>query len=166
MDTQPEWRDHDSACHRFVMRGEEAALTPPVGYSGKPLAAKLGVKPGMTITVIDAPLDYRPLLEPLPSGVRIATRLTRARTALDFIHCFAARRSVLARRFPSLERALAPAGMLWVSWPKAASQVPTDLTETVVREIGLAQGLVDVKVCAVDATWSGLKFVRRVKDRR
>jgi hypothetical protein len=119
----------------------------------------------MVITAIGAPRDYPRLLEPLPSGAHIATRLTRARTALDFIHCFATRRSVLARRFPSLERVLAPAGMLWVSWPKAASQVPTDLTERVVREVGLAQGLVDVKVCAVDATWSGLKFVRRIKDR-
>ena len=81
------------------------------------------------------------------------------------IHCFATARRTLAARFPLLERALAPAGTLWVSWPKGTSQVATDLTENVVREIGLANGLVDVKVCAVDATWSGLKFVRRVKDR-
>ena len=119
----------------------------------------------MVITTIDAPRDYPRLLEPLPSGVHIATKVTRVGSSVDFIHCFATRRSVLARRFPSLERALAPAGMLWVSWPKAASRAPTDLTESVVREIGLAQGLVDVKVCAVDTTWSGLKFVRRVKDR-
>jgi hypothetical protein len=83
----------------------------------------------------------------------------------DFIHCFATARRTLAARFPALERALTPAGMLWVSWPKGASGATTDLTENTVREIGLANGLVDVKVCAVDTTWSGLKFVRRLKDR-
>jgi hypothetical protein len=82
-----------------------------------------------------------------------------------FIHCFATAQRTLAAQFPLLERALAPAGTLWISWPKGASGAATDLTENVVREMGLASGLVDVKVCAVDATWSGLKFVRRLKDR-
>ncbi len=135
------------------------------GYSGKPLAAKLGIKTGMTVTAIAAPPQYRALLGPLPGGTRVATRLTRGRGALEFIHCFATARRMLATRFATLEHALAPAGALWVSWPKGSSGVATDLTENVVREIGLASGLVDVKVCAVDHTWSALKFVRRLKDR-
>lgn len=137
----------------------------PAGYSGKPLAVKLGVKAGMTVTAIDAPPQYRALLRPLPQGTRVATRLTHDGGALDFIHYFATARRMLATRFAALERALAPAGALWVSWPKGSSGVSTDLTENVVREIGLAHGLVDVKVCAVDDTWSALKFVRRLKDR-
>jgi hypothetical protein len=119
----------------------------------------------MTIIAISAPKGYRALLGTLPAGARIATRAGTARGTRDFIHCFVTARRELATRFPGLARALAPAGMLWVSWPKGTSGVTTDLTENVVREIGLANGLVDVKVCAVDATWSGLKFVRRVKDR-
>jgi hypothetical protein len=135
------------------------------GYSGTPLADKLGIKPGITVIAIAAPRGYRTLLGTLPPGARVVTRASAGHGPRDFIHCFATARRILAARFPPLERALAPAGMLWVSWPKAASDVATDLTENVVREIGLASGLVDVKVCAVDATWSGLKFVRRVKDR-
>jgi len=121
----------------------------------------------MTVTAVAAPAQYRELLRPLPARVRIATRLTGGRGGgtRDFIHYFATARRTLAARFTALERALAPAGALWVSWPKGSSAVTTDLTENVVREIGLAHRLVDVKVCAVDATWSALKFVRRVKDR-
>jgi len=119
----------------------------------------------VTVIAIDAPRGYRALLGALPSGARVETRDGAGRGPRDFIHCFAAARRNLERRFPLLERALAPAGMLWISWPKGTSRVTSDLTENVVREIGLASGLVDVKVCAVDATWSGLKFVRRVKDR-
>ncbi len=119
----------------------------------------------MTVTALAAPAHYRALLRPLPAGARIATRLTGRRAALAFIHHFATGRRALAARFAMLARALAPAGALWVSWPKGSSGVATDLTENVVREIGLARRLVDVKVCAVDATWSGLKFVRRAKDR-
>jgi hypothetical protein len=119
----------------------------------------------MVITALDAPRHYRALLAPLPPGARIRIGMPRNRTPLDLIHCFVTGRRALATKFPQLERALAPAGMLWISWPKSTSDVATDLTENVVREIGLAQGLVDVKVCAVDATWSGLKFVRRLQDR-
>ena len=144
-------------------RGRAALTT--AGYSGKALALKLGIKPGMTVTALAAPAHYRALLRPLPAGARIATRLTGRRAALAFIHHFATGRRALAARFAMLARALAPAGALWVSWPKGSSGVATDLTENVVREIGLAHGLVDVKVCAVDETWSALKFVRRLKDR-
>lgn len=119
----------------------------------------------MTVIAISAPKGYRTLLGTLPPGARITTSPGTARGTRDFIHCFVTARRTLATRFPGLARALTPAGMLWVSWPKGTSGVATDLAENVVREIGLANGLVDVKVCAVDATWSGLKFVRRVKDR-
>lgn len=132
------------------------------GYSGKPLVQKLGVKPGVTVAALNTPRNYAALLRPLPAGARIQPKLGRA---APFIHCFATRRADLARRFPALERALTPDGMVWISWPKGSSGVATDLTEGVVRTIGLATGLVDVKVCAVDDVWSGLKFVRRLVDR-
>ena len=132
------------------------------GYSGKPLVQKLGIKDGWAIAILNAPRGYDRLLGKLPQ--RVTRRPTVAGT-LDFIQFFTDSKRELERRFPALERALAPAGMLWISWPKQASGVATDLTENVIREIGLAHQLVDVKVAAVDAVWSGLKFVRRVKDR-
>jgi hypothetical protein len=132
------------------------------GYSGKPLAQKLGLKPGVTVAALNAPPQYARLLRPLPSGAKIQSRLGRVAA---FIHVFSARRAELARRFPVCARALTPDGTLWISWPKGTSGVATDLTEDVVRTIGLATGLVDVKVCAVDDVWSGLKFVRRLADR-
>jgi len=131
------------------------------GYSGKPLVRKLGLKSG-TIAVLDAPRGYARTLGKLPSGV---TRRTSAVGPLDFIQFFTREKQQLERRFAALARALAPAGMLWISWPKRSSGVATDLTEDVIRAIGLAHGLVDVKVAAVDDVWSGLKFVRRLKDR-
>ena len=132
------------------------------GYSGKPLAQKLGVKPGVTVAALSAPRNYATLLRPLPAGAKIQSKLGRA---APFIHFFSKRRAELARRLPSFARALTSGGTLWISWPKGTSGVATDLTEDVVRTIGLATGLVDVKVCAVDDVWSGLKFVRRLTDR-
>ena len=132
------------------------------GYSGKPLVAKLGIKPDTRIAILNAPRGYERILGKLPQ------RVTRSATVvgpLDFIQFFTDSERALERRFRALERALATAGMLWISWPKQASGVATDLTEDVIRAIGLAHGLVDVKVAAVDEVWSGLKFVRRVKDR-
>ena len=128
---------------------------------------KLGIKAGMTVTAVDAPRHYDKLLGPLPKGARVDRDRVSKRVvgALDFVHCFATARRLLATRFAALEPALTPAGALWVSWPKGGAALATDLTENVVREIGLAHGLVDVKVCAVDETWSALKFVRRLKDR-
>jgi len=123
---------------------------------------KLGIKDGWAIAILNAPRGYDRLLGKLPQ--RVTRRPTVAGT-LDLIQFFTDSKRELERRFPALERALAPAGMLWISWPKQASGVATDLTENVIREIGLAHQLVDVKVAAVDAVWSGLKFVRRVKDR-
>ena len=132
------------------------------GYSGKPLVAKLGIKPGTTIAILNAPRGYQGILGKLPRDVR---RRTRAAGRLDFLQFFTREQRELERTFPALARVLAPAGMLWISWPKKASGVPTDLTEDVIRAVGLAHGLVDVKVAAVDDVWSGLKFVRRLKDR-
>jgi len=132
------------------------------GYSGKPLVAKLGIKPDTRIAIVNAPKGYDRVLGTLPRRV---TRRPTVAGPLDFIQFFTDSKRELERRFPALERALAPAGMLWISWPKQASGVATDLTEDMIRAIGLTHGLVDVKVAAVDEVWSGLKFVRRVKDR-
>ena len=132
------------------------------GYSGKPLVEKLGIKAGASVAIVNAPKGYDRILGGLPSGV---TRKGNAGGPLDFIQFFTREKRALERRFAALARALAPAGMLWISWPKKASGVATDLTEDVIRVIGLAHGLVDVKVAAVDDVWSGLKFVRRLKDR-
>lgn len=132
------------------------------GYSGKSLLQKLGIKPSTRIAILGAPRGYRSTLGPLPAGVSVTTS---ARGTLAFIHVFARKRAELERRFPVLKRALAMDGALWVSWPKKAAGVPTDLTEDVIRSVALAGGLVDVKVCAVDQVWSGLKLVRRLRDR-
>ena len=131
------------------------------GYSGKPLAQKLGIKDGWAIAILNAPQGYERTLK-LPGNVR---RKASGAGSLDFIQFFTDQKRELEGRFAALARALAPAGMLWISWPKKASGVATDLTEDVIRVIGLAHGLVDVKVAAVDDVWSGLKFVRRIKDR-
>jgi hypothetical protein len=133
------------------------------GYSGTPLAAKLGFKPGLRIAALGAPKGYLDLLAPLPDGVAISTR---ASARLDGVHLFSDRRAALAKSLPALMRAIAPDGFLWVSWPKKTSGVPTDVTEDVIRELALPLGLVDVKVCAVDATWSGLKLVIRKELRK
>jgi hypothetical protein len=136
---------------------------PTAGYSGKSLVDKLGIKPGMRLAIIGPPSGYRITLGALPPGVSV---LASPRGTLPFIHFFTTKRSLLERRFPALKRGLAQDGALWVSWPKKSSGVATDLTEDVVREVALVGGLVDVKVCAVDEVWSGLKLVRRLKDRR
>ena len=132
------------------------------GYSGKPLVAKLGIKPDTRIAILNAPKGYDRVLGKLPPRV---TRRPSIVGPLDFVQFFTNEKRELERRFAALARSLAPAGMLWISWPKKASGVATDLTEDVIRAIGLAHGLVDVKVAAVDDVWSGLKFVRRLKDR-
>ena len=132
------------------------------GYSDTPLVKKLGIKPRTSIAIHNAPKDYERTLGRLPKQVNRAPGVARL---LDFIQFFTSEKRALEREFAKLARALAPAGMLWISWPKKASGVATDLTEDVIRAIGLAHGLVDVKVAAVDKVWSGLKFVRRVKDR-
>lgn len=134
------------------------------GYSGKPLAAKLGIKPGMHVVLLGAPEHFAGLLAPLPDGVVVVHGLAGIAGA-PFIHFFSTQRAELEPAFAALKAALTPAGMLWISWPKRASRVPTDLDENVIRAVGLAHGLVDVKVAAVDDTWSALKFVYRKVDR-
>jgi hypothetical protein len=132
------------------------------GYSGKALVVKLGIKKGTRIAALSSPVAYEELVEGLPDGAKVATSL---RGTVDFIHFFTKSENELRNMFPRLKNSLVENGMLWVSWPKGASKVTTDLNEDIVRKIGLAAGLVDVKVCAVNETWSGLKFVYRVKDR-
>src|SRR3954447_17317116 len=132
------------------------------GYSGTPLARKLGIKPGTRVALIRAPHGFEATLEPLPDGVRLRTQ---ARATQDVVVFFATRVAELERRFDGLANAIAPNGGLWIAWPKGTSNVATDLRESVVRELGLAHGLVDNKVCAVDDVWSGLRFVFRLKDR-
>jgi hypothetical protein len=126
------------------------------GYSGKQLSQKLGIKPGFRIFVDSPPRPYREIVGNLPDGAKV---LSRAGVSLDMVHLFATEAAGLAGKLKRQRGALAPDGMIWVSWPKKASGVATDLSDVAVRDIALPLGLVDVKVCAVDETWSGLKFV-------
>ena len=132
------------------------------GYSATPLPKKLGIKDGATVALLAAPNGFERALTPLPDDVEVRTQ---ARGKLDVIVFFATRERELARRFPVMARALQPAGGLWVAWPKKTSCIATDLTFDPVQEIGLECGLVDNKVCAIDETWSALRFVYRVADR-
>jgi hypothetical protein len=131
------------------------------GYSGTPLPRKLGVKPESRVLVVAAPVGFT--LEPLPSGAVVHARA--ASSAYDVVLAFCPDGRRLRARFEPLIPRLTTAGALWVAWPKRASGVTTDLDENLVRDVGLAAGLVDVKVAAIDGTWSGLKFVRRLRDR-
>jgi len=132
------------------------------GYSGTPLPRKLGIKEGHRVGLVDAPDGFDRTLGELPDGVE--TR-TSARGSLDVLVFFTISRSALGRRFDSLARAIFPDGGLWIAWPKRASGLETDLTEDAIRDLALARGLVDNKVCAIDDTWSGLRLVYRVGDR-
>jgi hypothetical protein len=132
------------------------------GYSGKPLVQKLGIKPGFRILAAGAPVAYGELVGGLPAQ---ATMVSEPRSALDMVHLFATEAATLGDRLRLYRDAIAPDGMVWVSWPKKSSGVPTDLTDRVVREIALPLGLVDVKVCAIDDTWSALKFVIPTEQR-
>ena len=131
------------------------------GYSGTPLYKKLGIKPGQRAWFAGNPSGYEDELR----NIGDFQRVQKLGKELDFLHFFTASRKTLATEIPKLRDAMNANGMLWISWPKKAANLPTDLDENIVREIGLKAGLVDVKVCAVDETWSGLKFVFRLKDR-
>jgi hypothetical protein len=135
-----------------------------VGYSKRALQEKLGLRSETRGAIVDAPDDYARTLGSTPDGVEWRSRL-RSGSPLDWVQCFVVSRAGLERRLPELRRAIFPDGALWISWPKKASGVRTDVTEDVVRELALAHGLVDVKVCAVDETWSGLKLVVPLRDR-
>ena len=132
------------------------------GYSGTPLPKKLGIKDGSRIVLINAPQDFESELGELPDNVEFIKRPTKS---LDIILFFVLTKRALARDFAKLAANITANGMMWIAWPKKSSGVVTDLSEQRVREIGLNAGLVDVKVCAIDETWSGLKFVYRLKDR-
>jgi hypothetical protein len=132
------------------------------GYSGTPLPRKLGIKPGARLGLIGAPDGFDRTLGQLPGDVSVRRQL---RGPLDVIVAFTRERRHLEKRLADLQRALDPAGGLWIAWPKRASGVATDVTENVVRELGLAAGLVDNKVCAIDDVWSGLRLVVRLRDR-
>ncbi|MGH7544556.1 MAG: DUF3052 family protein [Gemmatimonadota bacterium] len=133
------------------------------GYSGTPLIRKLGMKEGARVRVIDAPRGYRALLGTLPRGVKWGRNAGHG--PYDFVHWFTRESTGLAERLRELKRRIEPNGMIWVSWPKRASKVQTEVTEDAVRAAALRVGLVDVKVCAVDETWSGLKLVIPLKER-
>ncbi len=135
----------------------------PSGYSGTPLWKKLGIREGATVLTLNAPANYAKLLTGLPKNVTFADD---AEPPLGFVHLFVTKKAELASRLPELLADLAPDGVIWVSWPKKAAKVATDITEDTVREAALPLGLVDMKVCAVDATWSGLKLVIRVANRK
>jgi hypothetical protein len=130
------------------------------GYSGTPLPRKLGIKDGSRVALVNVPAEVSKKLKSALASCKIVQA-----KPIDFVLLTAKSESELRKHFPIWSSKLAPAGMLWVSWPKKSSGVPSDLDENVVRKIGLADGLVDVKVCAVNDTWSGLKFVIRLKDR-
>ena len=133
------------------------------GYSGTPLPQKLGIKPGLVVLAINPPDKYRRLLDPIPEGVTFSERLN---VGIGFAHLFVRKYSELAKRLPVLRAKIADTGTLWISWPKKSAGVPTDVTEDVIRTLALPLGFVDVKVCAVDETWSGLKLMVRRENRR
>ncbi len=133
------------------------------GYSGTPLVKKLGIKSGFRLYAKNPPENYETLIAPLPEKVKILRRLSKE---LDMVHFFTTSRAELTANIKTYMNRIKQDGMIWVSWPKKASKVPTDVTEDVIRELILPLGLVDVKVCAVDATWSGLKLVIRKGNRR
>ena len=132
------------------------------GYSGTPLAKKLGFKAPMTVYTVDAPREYRGWLDGLDPGVDFSTKAPRPLAAA---HVFVTRKTDLARHAAALRKSLEPAGFVWISWPKKASKVATDITEDTIREVALPLGFVDVKVCAVSEVWSGLKIVIRKSER-
>jgi hypothetical protein len=133
------------------------------GYSKKPLVDKLGIRPGFRLSIENEPAHYASLLRPWPERVEV---LSKGATGLDYLQYFATKRNELEDWLPRARGRIKQEGMIWVSWPKQTSSLRGDLNENVVREIGLLNGLVDIKVAAIDKDWSGLKFVIRVKDRR
>jgi len=134
----------------------------PAGYSGTPLSKKLGIKPGFNIKLVNAPEYYLSLFTDLPADLSFKEESI---TKKDFIHFFTKEEDEFIKTLPLLKDQMKPTGMIWVSWPKKASKIVTDITEDTIRNYAIKIGLVDIKVCAVDETWSGLKLVIPVKDR-
>lgn len=137
--------------------GKSGPMSKAAGYSGTPLARKLGINPGFRVALVDAPDNYLQLVSPLPDGVEFS----RVTQGTDLVHAFFVERKVLAKALVALRGTVKVTAIVWVSWPKKASKVATDITEDTIREICLPLGFVDVKVCAVSDVWSGLKLVIR-----
>ena len=135
------------------------------GYSGTPLAKKLGIKEGFRVLTLNPPDNFEQLLQPLPDGVSLLDTARDAATELDVIHLFTNSRDELFRRLAACSRIIKPNGSIWVSWYKKAAKLPTEITEDTIREAAFPLGLVDIKVCAVDEKWSGLKLVIRKENR-
>jgi hypothetical protein len=131
---------------------------PSTAYSGTPLIKKLGIKSGMELMVVNAPANYRELIDPLPDGTRFVTRL---RPSTDFVHIFVTSAAELKKSLTDVREGIRPDAVIWVSWQKKQAKMQSDVTDNVVRDIALPLGLVDIKVCAVDEIWSGLKLVVR-----
>jgi hypothetical protein len=133
------------------------------GYAGTPLPQKLGIKPGLTLITINAPTNYRRLLGTISEDLTFSDRL---KVGSSFVHVFITKRSELAKRLSVLRQKIVDTGTVWVSWPKRSAGIPTDVTENVVRAVALPLGFIDVKVCAIDETWSGLKLMVRRENRK
>jgi hypothetical protein len=156
-------RDSKHLPTRTIHLNRPAVSPEPAGYSGTPLPKKLGIKPGHRVAFVQAPDGFAQTLGALPDGVASAADDS---APLNLAVFFTTRADELPVAFQRLGRRVYPDGTLWIAWPKKAAKVATDLTEDVVRAVGLREGMVDVKVCAIDAVWSGLKFVYRLADRR
>ncbi len=148
---------------RRVTRSVRLQADHPIGYSGKALGQKLGIKSWTRVKTRNAPANYQQLLGPLPNDVQLSSRLRRP---VDLVHVFSIARAQLVAELRRAVDEIEQDGAVWVSWPKKASGVRTDITEDVIREVAFPLGLVDVKVCAVDETWSGLKLVIRKANRK
>jgi hypothetical protein len=133
-------------------------VAPTTGYSATPLSKKLGFKEGSLVLLIDAPKDYARLVAPMPIGMQFISKPGRN---VDIAHVFVSQRSILSKYLSQLRESLHVQASIWVSWPKKAAKVPTDITENTIREVALPLGFVDIKVCAVTDVWSGLKLVLR-----
>lgn len=136
------------------------------GYSGTPLPKKLGIKEQSRIAFLNAPKDFQTYLGPIPPSAEVVKRLSNSPKPLDLVLLFVTSERALTKDFAKLAKKLATNGMIWIAWPKKSSGVATDLSFERVQRIGLDAGLVDVKICAIDETWSGLKFVFRLQDRK
>ena len=137
-------------------------MSPSAGYSGTPLAKKLGIVEGSRILTVQAPDDYAQMLAPLPTNIVFEGKIT---SLTDIVHVFSYRKTDLKAALETLRNAIKPSAAVWVSWPKKTSKMPTDITDNVIREVALPLGFVDIKVCAVSDVWSGLKLVIRKEHR-
>lgn len=155
-----EWSRIRSALNKAIRNAPKAPIVPGTfaSYAGRPLATKLGVKPGITLALLGAPQNFEKTLGTIPHDVRISSR---AGAKAELVLLFAKSLADLKKRFPSAKRTMEAKGSLWIAWPKKASGMDSNLTQQTVREYGLNHGLVDYKICAIDDTWSGLRFARR-----